>query len=204
MTIYIVRHGETAGNARRIIQVPETPLNERGFAQAQLVAQRLAAASISEVLSSDLPRAALTAEAIAETMDAPMRFDPLLQERNFGDLRGVPYEHLDVDPFAPDYVPPAGESWEAFYERVADAWALILERIAAIEGDLAVVTHGLVCRVLVSRHFELDDGAEAPLRFGNTAVTIVDAEPPYRVRTVNCTAHLEADTADDEKAVSGL
>ena len=32
MSIFLIRHGETAGNRDRIIQVPETPLSDRGLA----------------------------------------------------------------------------------------------------------------------------------------------------------------------------
>jgi broad specificity phosphatase PhoE len=35
MTILIARHGETDGNAARILQRPDVPLNERGMRQAE-------------------------------------------------------------------------------------------------------------------------------------------------------------------------
>jgi len=41
MTILLVRHGETAGNAARILQRPDIPLNERGIRQAAQLAERL-------------------------------------------------------------------------------------------------------------------------------------------------------------------
>ena len=43
MTILIVRHGETDGNAARILQRPDVPLNERGMRQAEQLARRLCA-----------------------------------------------------------------------------------------------------------------------------------------------------------------
>ena len=55
---------------------------------------------------------------------APLTFDPLLHERNFGDIRGTPYASLGFDMFAPDYAPPNGETWEVFHTRVDRAWAL--------------------------------------------------------------------------------
>ncbi len=54
MAIFIVRHGETASNAARVVQTPETPLNERGLEQTQRLARRLAEAGIARILSSDL------------------------------------------------------------------------------------------------------------------------------------------------------
>jgi hypothetical protein len=35
------------------------------------------------------------------------------------------------------------------------------------------------------------------MRFGNTSLTIVDAAPPWTVRLLNCTAHLDATSAPD-------
>ena len=109
MAIYLIRHGETAGNATRVVQVPEIPLSPNGIHQARRLARRLAGEGIGQILSSDLARAAMTAEAVAETTGAPIRYDALLHERNFGDVRGTPYAELSVDLFAPDYDPPGGE-----------------------------------------------------------------------------------------------
>jgi len=121
----------------------------------------------------------------------PIRHDPLLRERNFGDIRGTPYAELGFDMFAPGYAPPNGETWEVFHARVDRAWALVRERVAAVDGHLAVVTHGLVCRSLAARHLTLPDGREAPERWENTALTIVDDRAPWRVRLLNCIAHLD-------------
>ena len=42
MAIYLLRHGETPGNAHRVIQKPEVPLSERGLEQARRAARRRA------------------------------------------------------------------------------------------------------------------------------------------------------------------
>jgi 2,3-bisphosphoglycerate-dependent phosphoglycerate mutase len=190
--VYLIRHGETAYNAGRILQTPEVPLSGRGIAQARRLAERLAGAGLRRILASDLLRAAMTAHVLADATGAPIETDSLLQERNFGDLRGTPYAALGFDPFAPDYAPPGGESIPAFHARVARAWARIEEVAAATDGPLAVVTHGLVCRDLVARHLELLPGLAAPsdpTRWANTSVTEL-AGPPWRVRLLACTAHL--------------
>ena len=54
---------------------------------------------------------------------ARVEYEPLLHERNFGDIRGTAYADLDVDPFDPAYAPPNGESWETFHARVDRACA---------------------------------------------------------------------------------
>jgi probable phosphoglycerate mutase len=191
MSIFLIRHGETDGNAARIVQKPDAPLSARGRVQAERLAQRLATEGIAFILASDLARAASTAEPLRRATGAPIAFEPLLQERNFGDLRGVAYADLSVDPFAPDYAPPGGETWEGFHARVDRAWAAVQTMAARTDGHLAVVTHGLVCRSLAARHLALPPGVVAPERWENTAVTIVDGAAPWRVHRLNCIAHLD-------------
>ena len=190
MSIYIVRHGETDLNATHVVQLPTTPLSARGLAQAERVAERFVSCDVAQVLSSDFTRAAETAAAIAARTGAPTAHDPLLRERNFGDLCGTPYADLTLDIFAPAYEPPGGESWETFWTRVARAWERILDAARAADGrDLVVVTHGLVCHGIVERHARCAD--PVPMRWHNTSVTELEHVPPWRARLVNCVAHLD-------------
>jgi probable phosphoglycerate mutase len=193
--IVLVRHGETHGNAARILQRPEIPLSARGLEQAERLAARLAALPIGRILASDLARARMTAECVARATGAPLELDALLQERNFGDLRGTPYAELEVDPFAPGYTPPGGESWEQLHARADAAWERVARLARRTEGHLVVVTHGLVCHSLVSRRFELPSGIAPPAGFANTAITLVEPESPWLVSLANCTAHLDARVA---------
>jgi len=189
--ILLIRHGETAGNAARVVQKPDIPLSPRGEAQADALARRLAGDGITQIFSSDLERAAATARRLRATTGAPIAFDPLLQERNFGDVRGTPYDQLGFDLFEPDYAPPNGETWEMFHARVDQAWERIQAMAASTAGTLAVVTHGLVCRSIAARHVRLADGMLVPEKWENTSVTIVDAQTPWRVSMLNDIAHLE-------------
>jgi broad specificity phosphatase PhoE len=191
MSIFLIRHGETLGNASRTVQLPDNPLSPRGAAQAERLARRLAREGIALILSSDYSRAVTTADHLRHATGAPVRYSPLLQERNFGDLRGTPYADLGFDMFEPDYAPPNGETWETFHARVDRAWALVQDTAARTEGHLAVVTHGLVCRSLAARHLVLPPGEAGPTAWGNTALTIIDHPAPWRVRLLNCIAHLD-------------
>jgi len=190
MAILLVRHGETDGNAARILQRPDVPLNARGLRQAELLARRLAAERFVHVLCSDLLRAQMTAAPLAACSGLAIEENPLLQERNFGDLRGVAYAALGEDPFGPDFAPPNGEDWPAFHARVADAFAFIVERRRRVGGTLVVVTHGLVCRALVERHTQVAHGIALPERFDNASVTILHEALPHAVSLINCTRHL--------------
>ena len=197
MAILLVRHGETDGNAARVLQRPDVPLNERGMRQAEQVAQRLSAHGFVRILCSDLERARMTAAPLAARSGIAVEESPLLQERNFGDLRGVSYADLVENPFAPDFVPPNGEDWPTFHARVAEAFAFIVSRRHGLKGTLVVVTHGLVCRALVGRHALLREDVVCPERFDNTSVTVLHEDAPHGVSLVNCTRHLGASLALD-------
>jgi 2,3-bisphosphoglycerate-dependent phosphoglycerate mutase len=192
MTILLVRHGETDGNAARILQRPEVPLNARGIRQAEQLAQRLIALGFVHVVCSDLLRARMTAAPLAARSGMTIEETPLLQERNFGDLRGMPYAALNEDPFGPDVAPPNGEDWAAFHARVADAFAFVVRRRRGLNGNLVVITHGLVCRAVAQRHTLLPEGAVVPERFDNTSITVLHEETPHAVGLLNCTRHLTA------------
>ena len=93
---------------------------------------------------------------------------------------------------APDYEPPGGESLDVFHARVGRAWEEVVEFAAKVQGNVAVVTHALVCRALADRHLEVPDGLAAPpARWQNTALTIVEDEAPWRVTRLACAEHLQ-------------
>lgn len=190
MTILIVRHGETDGNASRILQRADVPLNQRGMRQAEQLARRLFAHGFVHILCSDLLRARMTAVPLAACSGITIEESPLLQERNFGDLRGMSYAELAEDPFGPDFVPPNGEDWPRFHARVAEAFAFIVSRRRAMNGTLVVVTHGLVCRALVERHALVPEGVSVPERFDHTSLTGLHEDAPHAVNLINCTRHL--------------
>jgi broad specificity phosphatase PhoE len=198
VTVVLVRHAETAHNRDRIVQPPGTPLSDRGRAQAERLATRVAGLDVRRIRTSDLARALTTAEAMRAATGAPMTVDPDLAERSFGAVRGTPYSALTVDIFGPDYVPPEGETWDAFHARVDRAWARIVTDVAAF-GRVAVVTHGLVVYSLVTRHLVLPAGSTPSMRSANASVTLVEGPAPWRVTLLDCVAHL-ADLAPPEGA----
>lgn len=202
MAIVIVRHGETALNRARVVQPKDTPLSETGLSQAALVAKRLAEqGGVVRVVSSDLPRALSTASAVADATGLVLETNPLLRERDFGELCGTPYDELKVELFAQGYTPPGGETWEVFFARAAQAFDHVLQRAEGLEGDLVVVTHGLMCHALVGHHCRLPEGEEMPLYWFNAGVTVVDAKAPHAVSLLNCGEHLGF---PKESGISGI
>jgi probable phosphoglycerate mutase len=193
MSLLLIRHGETDLNAARVLQFPDTPLSTHGCLQATRVGRRLADYPVQLIVTSDYTRARMTADLIARHTGARLLETPLLRERNFGELRGKSYESLgDIDVFALDYAPPGGESWPVFHARVDRAWDELLTHSVTVNGDIAVVTHGLVLRSLIERRLDTSTHPITPeFVVANTALTTVDIAAPWRVADLACIAHLD-------------
>ncbi len=208
MPIYLIRHGETALNASRILQPPDTPLSAAGLAQAQALGRRLTSQPIDAILTSDLSRALQTAQAIVAAQPpakgGSLRFSTssLLHERNLGDLRGQPYEAIGVDLLDFKDAPPGGESLAQFEERVAAAFEHVIDVHQDMMDDaeengrtqpdpvLLVVSHGLVIRRFIEAHLGLRSGETVPVRIANTSMTIFESSPPHLLKLLNCSTHL--------------
>ena len=104
---------------------------------------------------------------------------------------------FDFDIFARGYQPPNGEDGDAFDRRVLEAWNHVLEARHRLKGNLAVVTHGLVCRSILEQFLELPPDMLLPELFSNLGLTIVEQAAPHRVRRINCVAHLDQTTANE-------
>ena len=135
-----LRHGETEGNARRVYQPPEIPLNQRGEEQARIAADYLRGHPVARILASDMRRAWQTAQAAAETVGAPVIPEPRLRERWFGDLIGTSSLNLDWR-----QEPPNGESLSDFVVRTQAGLRDALDT----DASTLLVAHGGSLYVLV-------------------------------------------------------
>ena len=90
-TIYMTRHGETIENSKGLFQ-GQTPghLSELGIEQAHSLRPRIAELEFDVVLCSDLKRCLDTAEIALEGIDCTFIKEPLLRERDLGNLSGTP------------------------------------------------------------------------------------------------------------------
>ena len=135
-----LRHGETEGNAQRVYQPPDIPLNLRGHEQARRAAEYLRGHTVTRIFASDMRRAWQTALAAAQAVSAPVIAEPRLRERRFGDLVGTSSEDLDWR-----NEPPNGESLLDFIERTQAGLRDALDS----EASTLLVAHGGPLYVLV-------------------------------------------------------
>ena len=102
MTLVLVaRHGLTAATGSALSgRTPGIPLDDRGRAQADALAERLAPVKLDAIISSPLERCAQTAAAIAGRQ--PGAFDVTVDDRlievGYGDWTGQPLRKLAREP----------------------------------------------------------------------------------------------------------
>jgi probable phosphoglycerate mutase len=99
--VLLVRHGQSTWNAEHRFQgQADAPLSEAGRAQAKDVAATVrgwAGGRAATVVTSDLERAAVTAEALADALDAgPPVLDPDLREIDAGAWQGLLHPEIEA------------------------------------------------------------------------------------------------------------
>ena len=169
MIIYIIRHGETDLNVRKIVQGwADEPLNENGILLAKETGRALRGVHFDFCISSPLLRAKKTAGILLEESGnghVPVRVDDRLKEINFGvceltdvekDLeeKGLMYsffqDPLRMEPF------PGGEGVRQVMERTQ---AFLREVAERREGEVCLLaTHGCALRAMLN--FLYDDPSD--------------------------------------------
>jgi broad specificity phosphatase PhoE len=159
--LILLRHGETGWSASgRHTGRTDIPLTARGAAAAAALAPALAKLEIRAVFTSPAARALRTAE-LAGLRDA--KIEPDLWEWDYGgyegrttaDIRtGRPGWYLWRDGVIPG---DAGHPGETIAQVAARADA-VLRRVRPLlaQGDVALVSHGHLLRVLTARWLGLD------------------------------------------------
>jgi broad specificity phosphatase PhoE len=147
---FLVRHGRSEGNARRIFQGRlDLPLDEEGRIQARDAGAWLAGQGLSRIFSSPLARAASTAASIAEASGLEAEPIERLREIDTGAFTGLGWDECktryprafsEFEWRSWDAVPGA-EGSEALYERAMEAWAALRDAAIPAGGAIAAVTH---------------------------------------------------------------
>lgn len=139
--IHLVRHGETALNARGVLQGSiDVPLNARGQAQAAATATRLQGQRIRAIVSSPQLRARQTADIIGRALGLAVTEHGDLRERSWGIYEGQLRDERDdhgegVEPMA------------ALRRRAGQAFISVTQYATP---PLAIVTHSGFIRALLA------------------------------------------------------
>jgi broad specificity phosphatase PhoE len=150
LNLLLARHGQSEWNAAGRWQgQADPPLTELGLAQARSAAGH--AGSFDAVFASDLERACVTAQIIAEGIGiGPVIIDPRLRERHAGEYEGL--TRAEIDERYPGAI--EAERWPPGWESNAEIQTRLLEALNDIidytggDGDVLVVCHGGVIYAL--------------------------------------------------------
>ena len=170
-SVIFLRHGRTAYNAAMRLQGrTDIPLDEVGQWQAKLGGTALASViKPTLVVSSDLVRAAKTAQAFADAADLEVVLDERLQERSFGVWEGLTREEIEAkwprefEAWRGGAEPQnlGAESKKAVGQRVVQAVNEHLKRAIAIKPEgavLVVVSHGAAINAGITTMIGQDPG----------------------------------------------
>lgn len=206
-TLYLVRHGETAWNAEHRWQGHiDIPLMETGIAQARRLAEHLRSTPIAAIYSSDLQRARMTADIIAEAQGIAAQPDERWREMNTGKFQGLTHDEI-VSNYADDlrllnenwldHIVEGGESRRMMRVRLL---AALDDVLANTQGEAAlVVSHGGSIRLLLRTLFpDHPDAQHKPIE--NTSLTTLNYDGSvWTLHAMSETPHLKPHVVDEEQ-----
>ena len=197
MTLVFVRHGQSEGNQRGVAQGwLDSPLTERGRADARAAAERLSSSGASAVYSSDLARARETGEIIAALVGPPLEHRRRLREQGLGEGQGLSWREIrerwgaGVRAGRGDI--PGEEATADFRERVARDFDLLAERHS---DELAIcAAHGGSIRMVIGHVLGLPPDVYPRVHIANGSLTVVEMDGGRPVLTsLNDACHIAVD-----------
>lgn len=205
--LYVIRHGETRWNVEQRMQGRgDSPLTEQGRRQAARHGEVIARlGGVDELLVSPSGRtretAAILGECLAVAGFAPRQsFHDALMERHSGEWEGLTLDEIrarypghwrerETDPYF--HRPPGGENHADMELRVGGLLDTVRQQLvarrvvfdraeraaASTRGAVALVTHGIMSRVILKRLLGLTPLEAAAVRHPNALFYRLEFEP---------------------------
>jgi broad specificity phosphatase PhoE len=205
--LIIVRHGRTSwneGQGERLRGRADLDLDEAGLRQSAATAARLTRWSATAVYSSPLKRAMRTAGILAGPRESLVQPLDGLVDIDYGRWQGLSLSEAEADDpelyrlwlRSPHKVTfPGGESLEQVRDRATAALATVLLRHP--EQTVVLVSHKVVCKVLLCHLLGVDNSHFWQIEQGLCAISIVEIEKDSPlVVLLNDTCHLKESGAD--------
>ena len=172
--IALIRHGQTTWSASgQHTSTTDLDLTEHGVEQAEMIGGLLAGLELAPatVWTSPRLRARRTAELAGMTIDEVVDD---LAEWNYGEYEGITSKQIHVD--RPGWAiftdgAPGGETPEQVSDRADRVLARAAEALS--DGDVALVCHGHMSRVLAVRWIGLPIASGSVLMMDAAAVTVL-------------------------------
>lgn len=196
--LYITRHGQTQWNEERRLQGSKnSALTKLGLQQAMWLSKALIDVEFDAIYASPLERAQTTAEILRADRKIEIQTIDDLRECNFGIWEGWRIDEID-EKFPEEshnfwnqpelYKPIDGETFESVEERVLATIKKIGEEK---EGNILIVAHGIVVKVLMNYFMKLGIETLWENFVKPTSLSIVDFKSldDYDVRLYGDTSH---------------
>lgn len=204
MRVYIVRHGETGDNAKKLYMGSDSPLSDIGKKQAQTLAERFKEIPVDFILSSPYERAKQTAETIKEATQKELEFDDDLKEISRpSKFHGRSWNEPEIKEIRDMIL----EKWhdkdwhyadeENFNDLLVRSLRLITKLESLNHENILLVTHEGFMKMLVAAmmfgknlNHKLFDELYNFLSVKNTGITVVEKIENWKLITWNDHAHL--------------
>ena len=181
--IYLLRHGEIEPYERKMfIGQTDVRLSRVGIEQAKAWHEYFQNKLPEKIFCSDLKRCVITAKIIAGPFSERICIRKDLREISLGKWEGIAVE--DIQNNFPDqwelrgknlkgFRPPEGESFSDLSQRVLPTFYTLCEHSP---GDILVVTHGGVIRVILADVLKIDLNVIFQIPQDYAALNIVKAD----------------------------
>jgi broad specificity phosphatase PhoE len=199
-SIYLVRHGQTAWNKEEIFRGrTDVPLDETGLKQAELVGEYFKGMEVGAIYSSPLSRALKTAQKIAQFHDVEVQPLPGIIDMSFGKWEGRPHQEIrenDGETYRhwveePHLVRlPGGEGLDDVRVRTMAALEEVIRNHPG--KTLVLVSHRVICKVLICAILGLDNSHFWQITQDTTAINLIQyRNGKYILSLMNETCHLK-------------
>jgi broad specificity phosphatase PhoE len=200
-SIYLVRHGQTAWNKEEIFRGrTDVPLDETGLRQAELAGQYFKGMEIHAIYSSGLSRAWQTAQKIAQIHELKVELLEGIIDMSFGNWEGQAHQEIqkmDSETYrrwveSPHLVKlPGGESLDDVKKRAMAALGEVIRTHP--KKTVVLVSHRVVCKVLICSILDLDNSHFWQIAQDTTAINLIQYKNGrYILSLMNETCHLKA------------
>jgi broad specificity phosphatase PhoE len=201
-TLFLVRNGATDWSRDgRVAGRRDIGLSAEGRVQSAELADRMSRVEVAEVLSSPLPRAFETAEALAAPHKLEVARDPRLTDFHAGRWEGMKYPEVSTsDDYKRFLANPLADSIPGG-ERLTDARDRVVGSVQQalqdneLGANILIVSHAGPLRLLIAHYLGMDLANYHRLRISPGSVSALRFESERgvpRVLAINCLGDVHA------------
>lgn len=173
--IYLIRHAQTVMNKEmRFSGILDCEISKEGYAQLEILKNKMKEYNIQQCYSSPLKRAYITAKSFFEN---PIKVHDL-HELDFGDIDGMKFTEIEEKypelsknmlSVNNDFAFPNGESRDTLRQRTQRVFREIIEKDN--NDSIAIVSHSCVIRNIISKEVIGDYSIAWKINIDNCSIT---------------------------------